>query len=87
MALSLGLRFHLWGRGYADKGFVDQPSFCENGKEQLKEMIRQHYNHPSICFWGLFNELKEQGDNPVEYIKELNAMAHRGSYSSYYFCK
>ena len=63
--------------GYADKGFVDQPSFCENGKEQLKEMIRQHYNHPSICFWGLFNELKEQGDNPVEYIKELNAMAHR----------
>lgn len=63
--------------GYADKGFVDQPSFRENGKEQLKEMIRQHYNHPSICFWGLFNELKEQGDNPVEYIKELNAMAHR----------
>lgn len=54
--------------GYADKGFVDQPSFRENGKEQLKEMIRQHYNHPSICFWGLFNELKEQGDNPVEYI-------------------
>lgn len=63
--------------GYADKGFVDQPSFRENGKEQLKEMIRQHYNHPSICFWGLFNELKEQGDNPIEYIKELNAMAHR----------
>ncbi|MDR3872855.1 MAG: glycoside hydrolase family 2 TIM barrel-domain containing protein, partial [Phocaeicola sp.] len=63
--------------GYADKGFVDQPSFRENGKEQLKEMIRQHYNHPSICFWGLFNELKEQGDNPVEEIKEVNAMAHR----------
>ena len=63
--------------GYADKGFVDQSSFRQNGKEQLKEMIRQHYNHPSICFWGLFNELKEQGDNPVEYIKELNQMAHR----------
>lgn len=63
--------------GYADKGFVDQPSFRENGKEQLKEMIRQHYNHPSICFWGLFNELKEYGDNPIEYIKELNVMAHQ----------
>lgn len=63
--------------GYADKGFVDQPSFRDNGKEQLKEMIRQHYNHPSICFWGLFNELKEEGDNPVEYVKELNAMAHQ----------
>lgn len=63
--------------GYADKGFVDQLSFKENGKEQLKELIRQHYNHPSICFWGLFNELKEYGDNPVEYIKELNALAHQ----------
>lgn len=63
--------------GYADKGFVDQLSFRENGKEQLKEMIRQHYNHPSICFWGLFNELKEEGDNPVEYVKELNVMAHQ----------
>lgn len=61
--------------GYADKGFVDQPSFRENGKTQLIELIRQNYNHPSICFWGLFNELKEVGDNPVEYIKELNVLA------------
>lgn len=63
--------------GYADKGFVDSPSFRANGKEQLKELIRQHYNHPSICVWGLFNELKESGDNPVEYIKELNDLAHQ----------
>lgn len=62
--------------GYEDKGFVNMDSFKENGKEQLKELIRQHYNHPSICFWGLFNELKEFGDNPVEYIKELNELAH-----------
>lgn len=63
--------------GYDDKGFVDLPAFRANGKEQLKELIRQHYNHPSICVWGLFNELKEYGDNPVEYIKELNALAHQ----------
>ena len=63
--------------GYNDKGFVDLPAFRANGKEQLKELIRQHYNHPSICVWGLFNELPELGDNPVEYIKELNVMAHQ----------
>lgn len=62
--------------GYEDKGFVDSEMFKENGKQQLIEMIRQHYNHPSICFWGLFNELKEYGDNPIEYIKELNEIAH-----------
>ena len=63
--------------GYNDKGFVDLPAFRANGKEQLKELIRQHYNHPSICVWGLFNELTEFGDNPVEYIKELNVLAHQ----------
>ena len=63
--------------GYNDKGFVDLPAFRANGKEQLKELIRQHYNHPSICVWGLFNELAEYGDNPVEYINELNVLAHQ----------
>ena len=63
--------------GYNDKGFVDLPAFRANGKEQLKELIRQHYNHPSICVWGLFNELTELGDNPVEYIKKLNVLAHQ----------
>lgn len=60
--------------GYRDVGFVDQLSFRENGKQQLKEMIRQNFNHPTICFWGLFNELKPEDDNPIEYIKELNTI-------------
>ena len=60
--------------GYADKGFIDSEAFKKNGEEQLKELIRQNY--PSICFWGLFNELTERGDNPVTYITELNELAH-----------
>ena len=63
--------------GYADKGFVDLPAFKENGQQQLRELIRQNFNHPSICVWGLFNELKEEGDNPIPYIKELNELAHQ----------
>jgi len=62
--------------GYTDQGFVDQESFKANGREQLREMIRQNYNHPSICFWGLFNELRETGDNPFDYITELDKLAH-----------
>jgi beta-galactosidase len=61
--------------GYADKGFVNQESFKANGRVQLKEMIRQNYNHPSIFFWGIFNELKEVGDNPFDYVTELNKLA------------
>jgi beta-galactosidase len=60
--------------GYRDKGYVDQLSFRENGKKQLLEMLHQNYNHPSILFWGLFNELKTEGDNPAEYLKELKEL-------------
>ena len=53
-------------------------------KYKLQEMpdvhntvIRQNYNHPSIVCCGLFNELKEEGDNPIPYIRELNQLAHQ----------
>ena len=62
--------------GYSDEGFVNLPAFRQNGREQLVELIRQHYNHPSIVVWGLFNELSMRGDDPVPYIKELNDLAH-----------
>ena len=61
--------------GYRDKGFVNQTSFKENGKQQLVELIRQNFNHPSICFWGMFNELKQYGDDPCDYVIELNKLA------------
>ena len=63
--------------GYSDEGFVNLPAFRQNGREQLVELIRQHYNHPSIVVWGLFNELSMRGDDPVPYINELNDLAHR----------
>lgn len=63
--------------GYSDEGFVNLPAFRQNGREQLVELIRQHYNHPSIVVWGLFNELSMRGNDPVPYIKELNDLAHR----------
>ncbi len=31
--------------------------FRENAKEMLREMIRQHYNHPSVMIWGYLNEV------------------------------
>lgn len=61
--------------GYAGKGFNDSETFKENGKLQLVEMINQLYNHPSIMFWGLFNELIQRGDDPLQYVRTLNEIA------------
>ncbi len=30
----------------------------DNAKQQLRELILQNYNHPSICVWGLWNEVR-----------------------------
>jgi len=35
----------------------DGPDFAANAEQQLRELILQRYNHPSVAFWGLFNEL------------------------------
>lgn len=35
---------------------VDTPEFFDNCREQLRELIRQNYNQPSILFWGIGNE-------------------------------
>lgn len=52
--------------------------FSSNIKEQLKELIRQNYNHPSVFFWGLYNEiLQKEGPDPLALIQELNTLAHQ----------
>lgn len=45
---------------------------AENARTQLREMIRQSFNHPSIYVWGLHNEVYK----PHEYTKELTKSLH-----------
>lgn len=45
-------------------------NFLEVTKTQLTELIRQQYNRPSIVFWGLENELKNN-NSPYCTVKEL----------------
>lgn len=35
----------------------DTPGYADNCERNLREMIRQHYNHPSIITWGYMNEI------------------------------
>ncbi len=37
-------------------------AYTENAREQMRELIRQNYNHPAICFWGVGNETREVGE-------------------------
>ena len=35
----------------------DTPGYADNCERNLREMIRQHYNHPSVILWGYMNEI------------------------------
>lgn len=57
--------------------FNKDPKAHENCISQLKELIIQNYHHPSICFWGISNEILIGGisEKLVENHRELNALA------------
>lgn len=63
--------------GYSGASYVRSENLGKNVRKILVEMIRQNYNHPSVCFWGLSNELKLNYDNPVSFVKELNEITKK----------
>lgn len=52
------------------------PAAHDNCISQMKELIIQNYNHPSICFWGISNEILIGGisDQLVENHRELQQL-------------
>ena len=69
--------FVLW----AEIPYISQhmPNGRENTISQMKELIAQNYNHPSIFVWGLSNEITMKGaDDPdlLENHRILNDLCH-----------
>ncbi|MBR2338341.1 MAG: DUF4982 domain-containing protein, partial [Clostridia bacterium] len=54
------------------------PTGRENTISQMKELVIQNYNHPSIVVWGLSNEISIGGstDDLLENHKILNDLCH-----------
>ena len=54
------------------------PTGRENTISQMKELVTQNYNHPSIVVWGLSNEITISGSTPdlLENHNILNDMVH-----------
>ena len=55
------------------------PNGRDNTISQMKELIIQNYNHPSICVWGLSNEITISTKDKVDMLAnhvELNDLVH-----------
>ena len=59
--------------------FMKDKAAKENTLSQMTELILQNYNHPSICFWGISNEITVGGDSQAlqENLLELNNLVHQ----------
>ena len=44
-----------------------EPALIENIRQQLTELVLQNLHHPSICFWGIQNEIGMFRDTPDMY--------------------
>ncbi len=65
------------------RGGLGSERYQQQARSMLRNMIDQHYNHPSVIIWGLGNENDWPGDFPGfskekirAFMKELNEQAH-----------
>ena len=56
---------------------ADTPEFRANAAEQLRELIAQNTNHPSVVMWGLGNEIYSTEPHVLSLLEELNRVAVR----------
>ncbi|MFS8095712.1 beta galactosidase jelly roll domain-containing protein [Lentzea alba] len=64
----------------------DTAAFRANAQQQLLEMMRQNFNHPSIAFWGIGNEQKTSNAATNNLLRDLAASVRAedsGRHSTY----
>jgi len=65
---------------WAETPFISRVSKTDvtgkNAKSQMIELIRQNLHHPSICFWGIQNEIQIGGDKQAvrDLVHDLNVL-------------
>jgi beta-galactosidase len=77
----------VWAEACLVNEVTASDAFDNAAMEQVQELIKQNYNHPSICFWSLFNELRSASGpahperdaalrHQLSLVGKLNQLAH-----------
>lgn len=69
--------FVVWAEIPFISRFIPGKDAYENTMDQMRELIAQNYNHPSICFWGIANEMLMGPDSEElrQNLRDLHALA------------
>ncbi len=71
--------FALWAEIPFISAFMPGKGAYDNTISQMTELIAQNYNHPSIFFWGISNEIMIGGDREdlTQNLRDLHALAKK----------
>ncbi len=71
--------FALWAEIPFISQFIPGQAAYDNTISQMTELIAQNYNHPSIFFWGISNEIMIGGDREdlTQNLRDLHALAKK----------
>ena len=61
----------------SDVAYIPTERLKENGRRQVREIIAQNYNHPSVVMWGLFSLMHARNNDVLDYLRELNDITKR----------
>ena len=68
----------LWSEIPLINYITESPAFYTNTLQQLQEMIRQRYNHPSVVCWSVYNEITlDSGPSPTNLISQEVQLVNR----------
>lgn len=56
-------------------GQLSNPRVVKSAENQLKEMIKRDYNHPSVIIWGLGNEIASDTEVGENFLQMLYSIA------------
>ena len=69
------LGFVLWTEIPLNSAMADGDAFRDNLLQQLRELIKQNYNHPSVIVWGLGNEVYKSNPASHDLLAQLHGAA------------
>ncbi len=69
----------VWTEDGLVNGVAHNEEFDRNQLQQVRELIKQNFNHPSVCFWSMYNELGNNGQQNLGYhlVEKINSEARR----------
>lgn len=72
-----GLGLAAWTEIGINSEIEDTPEFRANAAQQMRELIAQAYNHPSVVLWGIGNEVYADEPKVARVLRELHDVARQ----------